>query len=320
MDWKLSQIRYAVAVADAGGFTAAAARLGVRQPTVSNGVSRLEEILGAPLFARTSRRICLTPLGEALLPRLRALLVAEQDLLEGLEGFRVPERAMVRIGISPIVDATRLLASCSSWCGDRPKIELVLKECSIDDMSRRLAEQSVDLVIGVDLARRAGQGRCVLYEEILRYAPRGGLPASGGPSGVTLSEIAREPVVLSEGYCGLRGATLRLFEAEGIAPTLYPGNAYSYPALVEWAELGLGGALIPGGRFPDRGERYPVLLDGTGHPTALSVEAVWRRDALFRPHVAAFVQHLQGVVPRVLQRARADRGRSGDAGATPEAP
>lgn len=299
MDWKLSQIRYAVAVADAGGFSAAADRLGVSQPTVSNGVSRLEQVLGAPLFVRTSRRVSPSPLGAALLPRLRALLVAEQDLLEELERFRVPERGLVRIGISPVVDAARLLVACSTWCRDRPSVELVLKECGNGDMDRRLNEQLVDLVVGVDLARGPGRGRCALYEEPLRYVPRGGLSAPGA-AGITLEQIALEPIVLTQGYCGLRDATLRLFDEAGVSPEIYPGDAYSHAMLVEWAELGLGGALVPSGRLPDRGLAHPVVLDGTGSPALLRLEAAWRRDSLFRPHLASFVDHLRVVVPRAL--------------------
>ncbi|GAB7184010.1 DNA-binding transcriptional regulator LysR family [Kitasatospora sp. Ki12] len=63
-----------VAVAEELHFGRAAARLHRGQPTVSDAVRRLENTLGGRLFHRTSRRVTLTDLGEALLPDARAAL------------------------------------------------------------------------------------------------------------------------------------------------------------------------------------------------------------------------------------------------------
>ncbi|MFF1867782.1 LysR substrate-binding domain-containing protein [Kitasatospora herbaricolor] len=63
-----------VAVAEELHFGRAAARLHRGQPTVSDAVRRLESTLGGRLFHRTSRRVSLTGLGEALLPDAHAAL------------------------------------------------------------------------------------------------------------------------------------------------------------------------------------------------------------------------------------------------------
>jgi len=61
-------------VADELHFGAAAARLGISQPSLSRSIARLERRLGFPLFQRTTRRICLTPAGELFLADCRRLL------------------------------------------------------------------------------------------------------------------------------------------------------------------------------------------------------------------------------------------------------
>jgi len=52
---ELRQVEYVVGVVDAGTFTAAAAALHVSQPSLSQGIARLEAELGTPLFHRVGR-------------------------------------------------------------------------------------------------------------------------------------------------------------------------------------------------------------------------------------------------------------------------
>jgi DNA-binding transcriptional LysR family regulator len=79
----LSRLTHFVAVAETGGFTAAAVRLGLGQSAVSTSVRRLEEELGAPLFVRAPHKaVELTDAGQALLPEARALIAAAGNLRE----------------------------------------------------------------------------------------------------------------------------------------------------------------------------------------------------------------------------------------------
>ncbi|MDL4772229.1 LysR family transcriptional regulator [Actinomadura xylanilytica] len=71
---ELRHLRAFMAVADEGGFTHAAARLRIGQPTLTRTVRSLEETLGARLFDRTTRRVELTPEGRRLRDDLAGLL------------------------------------------------------------------------------------------------------------------------------------------------------------------------------------------------------------------------------------------------------
>lgn len=70
----LSFVQTFVALAETGGFSIAARRLGLSQPTVSQHVRKLEEAVGAQLIERHNSRCTLTGRGEALLPHAHALL------------------------------------------------------------------------------------------------------------------------------------------------------------------------------------------------------------------------------------------------------
>jgi DNA-binding transcriptional LysR family regulator len=69
---KLSEMRAFQAVADAGGFTVAAAELRVSQSLVSRAVARLEQRLGTTLLHRSTRRVSLTDEGIIFLQGLSA--------------------------------------------------------------------------------------------------------------------------------------------------------------------------------------------------------------------------------------------------------
>jgi DNA-binding transcriptional LysR family regulator len=70
----LAQLTYVVAAAEEETFTAAAARVHVAQPAISQQIAQLERELGERLFDRSERRVRLTPAGEAFLPHARAAL------------------------------------------------------------------------------------------------------------------------------------------------------------------------------------------------------------------------------------------------------
>ena len=72
---QLHQLRYVVSVAEEGGFTRAADKLRVAQPSVSAAVRALERELGIELFHRSGGGVSPTPAGDALLPWARQALL-----------------------------------------------------------------------------------------------------------------------------------------------------------------------------------------------------------------------------------------------------
>jgi len=71
---ELRHLRYLVAVADAGTFTDAAERMFIAQPTLSQQIRRLEEMVGTPLLQRRREGVRLTGAGSVLLEASRAVL------------------------------------------------------------------------------------------------------------------------------------------------------------------------------------------------------------------------------------------------------
>ncbi|WP_372521983.1 LysR family transcriptional regulator [Sulfuricaulis sp.] len=76
----ISALQAFIAVAESGSFSRAAERIFLTQPAVSKRIAALEQDIGARLFDRVGRKIHLTPAGEALLLRTRAVLGELEDI------------------------------------------------------------------------------------------------------------------------------------------------------------------------------------------------------------------------------------------------
>jgi len=72
--FELRHLRYFVALADAGSFTHAAKQMFIAQPTLSQQIRRLEQIVGTPLLQRRREGLRLTPAGHVLLDASRTVL------------------------------------------------------------------------------------------------------------------------------------------------------------------------------------------------------------------------------------------------------
>ena len=94
----LRQIRYFVAVAERGGFGAAASTLNVAQSALSRHVKELEHELGGALLERGSRGVSMTESGKVLLARGRWLLGAIDDIKAEVRTENRDPSGTVRLG------------------------------------------------------------------------------------------------------------------------------------------------------------------------------------------------------------------------------
>ena len=97
----LRALRYFVAVADAGSFTAAAAAVAVAQPALTRQLRELEADLGVQLLLRLPRGVRLTPAGVTLYESAQRMLAEAARVRQLLANRQVDNQASVVLGASP---------------------------------------------------------------------------------------------------------------------------------------------------------------------------------------------------------------------------
>ena len=131
-----AQLRTFLAVAQTRSFTQAAARLGIRQPTVSQHVRKLETAVGRVLVLRDTHTVALTSDGEAMIGFARSILAAHDDAAAYFRGERPHGR--LRIGMSDDLALTRLPQILRDFRRDHPGVDLDLTVDQSGTLHRRL--------------------------------------------------------------------------------------------------------------------------------------------------------------------------------------
>jgi DNA-binding transcriptional LysR family regulator len=143
----LEHWRSLLAVVDAGGYAQAALLLHKSQSTVTYAVQKMEAMLGVKVFEVTGRKAHLTPTGEVLYRRAKALL-EEASALEGAAGsLAAGWEAELRLSVEIIFPTWLLLECFGRFAQERPEIRLELYESVLSGTEEALLQRKVELAV-----------------------------------------------------------------------------------------------------------------------------------------------------------------------------
>lgn len=275
-------LRAFLAVAEAGGFGAAARCLGCGQSTLSTLVRDLEAILGTPLFRRTTRRVELTEAGAAFRPRAAALLA---DLSAALTRVQALARtARVSVATVPLLAATLLPPAIARLRASLPEVDLRLAEAPAAQVLEQVLKGEADLGVATFLPGAADGlvRRRVLSDDLVLFLPAGHALAARRCLG--WADLAAAPLVLPRDSA-LRPLIEAAFAAAGLAPPRPAFEAAHIATALALVRAGLCLAPLPriAARLAGRG----VVARPLGHPAV-------RREvlAVHRPGVPPAAERL----------------------------
>lgn len=301
-DFTLRQLQYAVAVADAEGFRAAAEVCGVSQPSLSAQIARLEQALGLALFERHARRTLVTPEGRDLVETMRELLRVADRVEQQARALLDPWSVPLSVGVIPTV-APYLLPRIVGRLDDErgaPRVhwlELQTRECN-----EGLADGSLDAIVIADPPELPSTDTVEIgWEPFYVVARRGTLPE--GPVHVEQLDVS-ELILLDEGHC-LREHTLALCHLS--ASTTSPYRGTSLPTVVQMVAAGLGVTVVPAISLAREADGRALDARPFEPPIGRTLRLIWRSRNPRSAQIGQLADCLRGALVAALEGVTSDR-------------
>jgi DNA-binding transcriptional LysR family regulator len=296
---RLHEIKVFIAVADAGSFAKAGARLRLSPPAVTRAISALENRLGGRVFNRTTRSLTITDVGQRFLESARRVLAD----LDTAEKEAVGEAAMPQGHLTitaPVTFGRSALAPVvCDFLRQHPR---VTASVLLLDRVVNLVEEGIEAAVRIGhlpdsnlIAKRIGAVHRILVASP-DYLARRGVPAS--PADLRLhSVIAFTGLMPNREWRFLNG---RKPGSVSLHPTFEINDAV---AAIRAAEMGHGITNALSYMVSDQirdGKLAPVLYAFTLPPQP--VHLVYPHARLVAPKIRAFIDFAAPRLKTVLDQ------------------
>ena len=151
-------------VAELGSLTKTALAHHTTQPHISRQISELERECGGRLFQRTGRGVLLTPLGEQIMPRVRAWLMDTDQLFSDIKKASGVPIGTVRIGVLPSTAHPLVSTLYERLKISFPLVKLVVREGQGSQLESWLENGLVDLALVFRHGAQPGEGETWLIK------------------------------------------------------------------------------------------------------------------------------------------------------------
>ncbi len=284
-------LRAFVAVAEESHFGRAAERLHVSQPALSRTIRALEDGVGVALLERTTRRVVVTPAGQALLVRARSLLHGLDEAVGMARHAAAGLVGRVTVAYMDFAILGRLPALVAAFRRSHPDVAVELRYAWTERQKAQLLDGEVDVGFMIGPFHAEGVRTALVARE--RYVA---VLAAGHRLAkarrLALADLAQEPFVFGvpEEWGPWRAAVMRLCNAAGFAPRVVE-EAHSRDGIFGFVAAGLGITIHTESALgsPRRGV---VIQPLDGIEERVEVVAAWRVERV-SPACARFVAFLE---------------------------
>ena len=280
----LKRLNHFIALAEEGRFTAAAQRVHLSPAAFSRSIQALESQTGLRLFDRDAKGARVTPAGQTVLARARALLQDSRGLQRDIALLKLGDSGEIRIGAAPIPAALLIPELLCQLRQHSPQLITRVRLGTLPKLLEQLDAEELDFCLGdpryaaVSVGKQPGGLYCRPGHPLARKKALG--PEQLADYGIALISMTSE---LQQGVA----------RACGFAP------GAAFPRVVECDDLGtlahlvaqtdvLG--LLPHAMASRVGLR--ALVAGPGQPQTLvaDVQAIWLKDRTRSPSVVRAIE------------------------------
>lgn len=141
---RVEQLAYFLAIVECGSIRAAAQRLGLSQPAVSNAIKNLENELGQRLFLRTAQGVRLSQYGENIIEDVKHIVV-HADAIKKMETNT--EKSIIRLCAPPVVTSFLTKNLLILFKEMHPNLEVHTFNTAQQDMPDTIREKNIDIAL-----------------------------------------------------------------------------------------------------------------------------------------------------------------------------
>lgn len=240
---QVNRLKYFVAVAQQGNFSAAAEKLYTTQSAVSKQVLALERELEVTLFDRTHRRVVLTKQGEIVLRHAERVLADYREMISELRDVREQEGGKLSIASIPVMRQYGITDLVGRFRKDNSDIRMSVGEMEGGEILSALKQGRYDMAfLRLEQLTDLSYESIPLANDVLTAL----LPVQhelAGLSEISLARLKDEPFLLLNEGTLLRGMCIEACQRSGFTPSVaYSGTRNEN--IAELVAMGMGVSLV----------------------------------------------------------------------------
>ena len=285
----LRQLRYIIAIAEEGQITAAAKRLHMAQPPLSQQVKALEEELGTALFKRGHRHIELTEAGQLLYTRARQILdlsdATEREIADLQHGLR----GTLKVGTVSSSGSIILSSAMQDFHKSHGEIHFEIHDGNTFTIIDMLQKGVIELGL-VRTPFKHELFHCkMLAQEPMIAALTSDLDWCPDRDTISFSELAGRPLIIYRRFAQLLSDTCAVYN---FTPTLFCQNDDARTTIL-WANAGLGIAITPASAFQRAAHDrlHYKIIDEPRLYTSIAV--IWMKNRYLSSLAETFIKELK---------------------------
>lgn len=219
----LKHINYVFAILREGSITAAAKKLFVSQPALSQTIKQVEADLGAPIFNRSTDPISLTYVGEKYIEAARQVMTIHSNLRAEVEETKKETHGRMRLGISIQRGLQLLPLVIPAFVQKYPYVKIELIEHGSDTLEKLTLSGQCDIAL-ITTDQKPNNLSYILIEneDIVLMAARSTALAKRMPPGepIDITDAAKENFVSMRAGHSVRTIQDRLFNRHQLSPNI----------------------------------------------------------------------------------------------------
>lgn len=285
-----SEMTAFVRAVELGGFSTAARDMGLSPSAISKLVTRLEDRLGVRLLNRTTRKLALTPEGEAYFHRSQRILSDIHEAENEVAQFRTQPKGLLRINVGTAFGMHQLTPALPEFLAAHPELQI---ELTVTDRVVDLIEEGADLGLRLGtLPDSSLVARKICDVERVVCASPAYLEKNGTPK--RPDDLLRHNCLAISYSPSLRRWPFA--SGDGVRHVEVAGNvsANTAESLLQLALLGVGIIRLSDAIVGEaiRDGRLAALLQDVHHAEPVPLHAVYPQGRHRSPRVAAMIDFL----------------------------